>query len=94
MKGGLSMFTTSEKKYLEDSYFKVLCKDSNYYEIQSRNTKHCWLIQKPDKSVYVHTMHKYRKSVKRYHDQCDSISVESALKKIKKHDKYILWHKN
>lgn len=87
------MFTASEKKYLEDSYFNVLCKDSNYYEIQSKNTKHCWMVQKPDKNAYVHTMHKYRKSVKCYHDQCDSKTVESAIKKIKEHDRYILGQK-
>ena len=88
------MFTASERKHLEDSYFKILSNDSNYYEIQSKNTKHCWLIQKSEKNVYVHTMHKYRKSIRKYHHQCNSETVESAIKKIKAHDKYILWYKN
>lgn len=88
------MFTESEMKYLEESYFKVLCKDPDCYEIQSKNTKHCWLIQKPIHKGLIHIMHKYRKSVKRYHDQCDSATVESAVKKIKKHDEYILKYKN
>lgn len=88
------MFTASEEKYLEDSYFKILYKSSYYYEIQSKNTKHCWLIQKPINNGLIHIMHKYRKSVKRYHDQYDSATVESAIKKIKKHDEYILKYKN
>ena len=88
------MFTASEEKYLEDSYFKILYKSSYYYEIQSKNTKHCWLIQKPTDNGFIHTMHKYRKSDERYHDQCNSATVKSAIKKIKKHDEYILKYKN
>lgn len=90
------MFTVSEKKHLEDSYFKILCKDSNCYEIQSKNTKHCWLIQKFDNDIHIRTMHKHGNNVKDYHYQCSSATVESAVRKIKKHDKYVLHsrHKN
>lgn len=90
------MFTASEKKYLEDSYFKVLCKDSNYYEIQSRNTKHCWLIQKFDNNVHLRIMHKHSINVENYHFQGFSATIESAIKKIMAHDEYVLkrWHKN
>ena len=88
------MFSASEKKHLEDSYFKVLSKDSNFYEIQSWNTKHCWLIQKSDRKGFIHIMHKHGKCIKNYHHQCNSETVESAVKKIKKHDKYILCYKN
>lgn len=88
------MFTASEMKYLEESYFKVLCKNPDCYEIQSKNTKHCWLIQKPTNNGLIHTMHKYRKNDERYHDQCNSATVKSAVKKIKKHDEYILKYKN
>lgn len=83
------MFTSFEKKQLEDSYFSLLSKNSDYYEIQSRITKHCWIIQKLP-TGNVHTKHKYRKYVKRYHDQCNSASISSAIKKIKKHDAYML----
>lgn len=88
------MFTPSEENYFKDSYFKVLSINSDYYEIQSRNTKHCWLIQKRNNKDYIHTMHKYKNSEKHYHDQCDSATVESAIKKIKKHDNFILKYKN
>lgn len=84
------MFTKYEKKQLEDPYFIILSKNPDYYELQSCNTKHCWIIQKPCNDGNIHTKHKYRKYVKHYHDQCNSASVKSAIKKIKQHDTYML----
>ena len=84
------MFSKSEKKLLENSYFTLLKKNPNYYEVQSNNTKHCWIIEKSSNDDNVHTMHKYREYVKHYHDQCNSNSIRSAIKKIKQHDAYML----
>lgn len=49
------MFTKSEHRQLSDKYFVVLTFSENIYEIQSKNTKHCWFIEQR-KNGKVHTL--------------------------------------
>lgn len=41
------MFTSNELFLLASSYFKLVRKTDDFYEIQSRCTGHCWIIQNP-----------------------------------------------
>lgn len=84
------MFSRSEKKLFRDNYFLILKAGKDFYEIQSRNTRHCWIVERTGNDGYIHTQHKYRPSVKKYHSQCNSATVGSAIKKIKQHDEYML----
>lgn len=73
---------------IDTNYFSIINIQRNLYEIQSKNTHHCWIVQKSYDSESCHIMHKYRKNVKKYHDQCNASSLKSAINKIKKHDAY------
>ena len=73
---------------IDTNYFSIINIQRNLYEIQSKNTHHCWIVQKSYDSESCHIMHKYRKNVKKYHDQCNASSLKSAINKINKHDAY------
>lgn len=40
------MFTKKEKGLIDRAYFKVIRETEGFIEITSKNTKHCWIIQK------------------------------------------------
>ena len=44
--GGMLMFTAKERSLLTSPYFRLIRQTDDFYEIQSRCTKHCWIIQK------------------------------------------------
>ena len=73
---------------IDTNYFSIINIQRNLYEIQSKNTHHCWIVQKSSDSEACHIKHKYRKNVKKYHDQCNASSLKSAINIIKKHDAY------
>ena len=73
---------------IDTDYFSIISVQKDRYELQSKNTHHCWIVQKSSDSEACHIKHKYRKKVKKYHDQCNAASLKSAVKKIKKHDAY------
>ncbi len=86
------MFTKKEIAQLTDPYFYVIRITENFYEVQSRNTGHCWLIMKtpqgsPKKPVVLY--HKHRIS-DYYHVQRELYTVSQALSTLKNHDSYVL----
>ncbi len=85
-----SVFTADELKSFFDPYFRRYAWEQDYLEIQSLNTGHFWLLIKdPAAETPVKLLHKYRKN-QSYHHQCGAASICSAIKKIKKHDEYVL----
>lgn len=86
------MFTLKDIKLLEQPYFHVIRCTEEFYEIQSCNTNHCWIIQK----IYsqdrrpVQIYHKHTIKTAYYHNHAFAINVEHAVKLIKDHDDYVL----
>lgn len=64
----------------------------NFYEIQSINTSHLWIIKKVYNctSVKIHVYHKHSSNIPYYHRHLTTYSVKKAVLLIKKHDIYIL----
>jgi len=86
------MFTPKEHILLTSSYFKLIRKTDDFYEIQSKCTKHCWIIQKPY-SFHRHPVriyHKHNKKIPYYHKHGYSYTIHSAIRQIKDHDAYVL----
>lgn len=86
------MFTQKDIKLLEQPYFQVMRTTESFYEIQSKNTKHCWIIRKPAKSgkMAVQLHHKHTIKTAYYHNHAYAINVKHAVKLIKGHDDYVL----
>ena len=85
-----SVFTVDELKLFFDPYFRRYAWERDYLEIQSLNTGHFWLLIKdPAAEIPVKLLHKYSKN-QPYHHQCGAASIYSAIRKIKKHDDYVL----
>lgn len=80
------MFKKSEKKPLYQPYFKLLSDYANYAEVKSKTTGDGWMLKVED--GFITTYHKPR-GQKKYHRQERSASIESAVKKIQKHDDYV-----
>lgn len=88
----ISVFSTDELIKFYDPYFRQCAWESNYLELQSKNTGHYWLLIKdPSADVPVTLLHKHQLR-QPYHKQCvvGCVSIDSAIKKIKKHDAYII----
>lgn len=81
------MLTKKEKTPLYDAYFKLVGEDFGYVKVQSKNTRDIWLVRQCHSMV--ETLHR-PKGAKRYHHQCNSATVASAVKKIRQHDEYKL----
>lgn len=72
-------------------YFKIIRETGSFIEIMSKNTKHCWLIQKKrddDNLIILH--HKHSMQIPYYHKQKEVSSVAHAMKLIKGHDRFVL----
>ncbi len=86
------MFTRKDTTLLEQPYFQVIRITEDYYEIQSRNTKHCWIVVKfpvkDQRSVQLY--HKHTIKTAYYHNHASTFNVEHAVKLIKGHDDYVL----
>ena len=85
------MFTQAEKSPIYTHYFALVSDGVSHAEIRSKNTGDTWIVR-PERG-HVATYHKPRKA-KRYHHQCDSANVASAINKIRKHDtwKMFAWY--
>ena len=86
------MFTQKEIRLLEQPYFQVIRTTETFCEIQSRNSKHCWIISKApaqDKRP-VQLYHKHTIKTAYYHNHASAFNVEHAVKLIKGHDDYVL----
>lgn len=86
------MFTSKEHALLTSPYFKFIRQTDDFYEIQSRCTRHCWIIQKPytyDQHP-IRIYHKHTKGTPYYHRHGNAHSVCSAIRQIKNHDIYQL----
>lgn len=76
-------------------YFKIIRETENYFEIMSKNTKHCWLIQrKASKDNSLLLYHKHSINIPYYHKQNEVNSVMHAFRLIWRHDDYVLGKKN
>lgn len=85
-----SVFTIQEIVAFFDNYFRQIEWDSDCLEVMSKNTGHYWLIIHIDREdVPIMLLHKHE-SYQNYHKQCNCETVHSAIRKIKKHDEYVL----
>ena len=85
------MFTKNEINSIDKSYFEVIIADGVAVELRSRNTGHYWRIRSEydyaDKRYHCVVEHRHRRW-EPYHMQCTAIRLESAINKIKKHDRF------
>lgn len=90
--GGMLMFTARERTLLTSPYFRLIRQTDDFYEVQSRCTKHCWIIQKLSYDRYpVRIYHKHTKGTAYYHKHGHANTVSSAVRQIKSHD---VWQLN
>lgn len=81
------MFTVPERMPLHTPYFVIIAEQCNYAVVMSKNTRDIWRVRV--ENGWIITDHMPR-GQKRYHHQCRSISIASAVKKIRSHDEYVL----
>ncbi len=83
-------FSSEEIVQFFDSYFRQCAWESSYLEVESRNTHHFWMIIKnPEADVPYTLLHKHQRNHP-YHRQCRCANFNSVIRKIKRHDSYIL----
>lgn len=83
------MLTSKDIRLCSENYFIVIRQQSEMIiEIQSKNTKHCWLVQKCDGYTMLH--HKHAKKDPYYHKHRKVLNVAQAISEIKSHDDYVL----
>ncbi len=79
------MFTS--KDLLSLSYFVVMSNDNNSFELQSKNTEHCWkIVEEKDWYVLYHKHH----SEDPYHFQTSFGTLFDTVLDIVNHDEYQL----
>ncbi len=85
------VWTQKEKKELSNPYFQILRVTEEYYELQSKNTGHLWIIKKQFlRHPHIMLYHKHSPQIPYYHKQCRIYTVKQAVNIIEKHDRYIL----
>lgn len=88
------MFTSKELNLVSNGYFKLIkyVLDENFIEIQSKNTKDRWIIQKrePLLSEYPIVIYHKHPDQKYYHHHWQCYTVSQSIKSIKSHDDYML----
>lgn len=86
------MFTKKDHRLLSSPYFRLIRQTDAFYEIQSLNTGHCWIIRKHHSSGNspVIIYHKHTLKTPYYHKHGQSYTVQSAVQQIKSHDAYQL----
>lgn len=86
------MFTTRELRLIDGRYFNLLRHPSeeNYIEIQSKNSKDCWIIQKgnPLYSEYPIILYHKHPGQPYYHRHWQCHKVSQSVNSIKSHDEY------
>ena len=81
------MFTVPERMPLYAHYFELIAEQGNYAVVMSKNTRDTWRVRVEDGWIVTDHM---PCGQKRYHRQCRSISIASAVRKIRRHDEYVL----
>lgn len=88
------IFTRKEYALINSSYFRIIRETENYLEFQSKNTNHCWIIQKhsfeSSKKHPIFIYHKHSPKTPYYHKHWECYTVTQAIESIKSHDKYVL----
>lgn len=91
------MFTHKELHLIDKGYFKVLRYpiEDNFIEIQSKNTRDSWIIQKRNISVSDYPVILYHKhpGQKYYHKHWQCYDVRQCIESIKSHDDYSVLRK-
>jgi len=90
------VFTNTEKKLIDKKYFKIVRDTEGFVEVISKNTKHCWIIQKRlsqgKRRIYLY--HKHSIKDEYYHQHNKTFTVRQAIDDIKGHDGYVLGYVN
>ena len=81
------MFTVPERMPLHTPYFEIIAEQCNYAVVMSKNTRDTWRVCVEDGLIATYHM---PRGQKKYHYQCRSASIASAVKKIRDHDKYVI----
>lgn len=86
------MFTKKEKGLIDRAYFKIVRETEGFVEVISKNTRHCWIIQKRlsqgKRKIYLY--HKHSDKDEYYHQHNRTFTVGQAIHDIKDHDRYVL----
>lgn len=83
------MLTSKDVRLCSDKYFILIQQQTDsIIELQSKNTKHCWVIQKCNGYTMLH--HKHKKNDPYYHKHRKVLNVTQAISQIKSHDEYVL----
>ncbi len=85
-----SVFTTQDLIAFFDNYFERIAWESQCLVIRSKNTGHYWEIIHTGRNDVPYILFHKHKRWHNYHKQCNCLSVQSAIRKIKKHDDYVL----
>ncbi len=85
------MFTNKEKALIDRAYFKIVG-SGGIHRDKSKNTRHCWIIQKRlsqgKRMIYLY--HKHSDKDEYYHQHNRTSTVGQAIHDIKDHDRYVL----
>ena len=86
------MFTIPEKKLIDKKYFEIIRETDDFIELKSKNTHHCWIIQKHqfDDKRKIYLYHKHSMKNRYYHHHYKTFTVRQAVEDIKGHDEYVL----
>lgn len=94
---GALMFTYKELHLIDKGYFKVLRYpvEDNFIEIQSKNTKDSWIIQRRNTAYSEYPIILYHKhpGQKYYHQHWQCYKISQCIQSIESHDKYQLVRK-
>ena len=84
------MYTQKERRLLSAPYFRLIRRTDTFYEIQSQNTGHFWIIKKIQTTQQnpIIIYHKHTQGTLYYHEHGKARNVQSALQQIKNHDVY------
>ena len=85
------MFTTTELKSIDQTYFHIINAGCHSVTLQSKNTKHYWHIlhQQYPKFLSCKIQHKHH-AANQFHDQGNAPSLKQAIEEIKDHDYFHL----
>lgn len=85
------MFTNTEKSLIDEKYFKIIRETDGFIEVISKNTRHCWIIQKRHnqgkRKIYLY--HKHSSHDAYYHQHNRTFTVGQAIYDIKGHHDYV-----
>lgn len=86
-------WTKEPSHHITREYFNIIRIHDYYYEIQSKNTKHCWVIYKHsfdqiDRPIIIY--HKHSSKQRYYHKHGEVYSIKHAIVLIMRHDEYVI----